>query len=54
MKAAGCTTGWKNYANEPNQAAPEQVSQDVYDAIALTHAARPADVVQTSHSLVKI
>jgi len=37
---AGCTTGWESYANEPSQAALEQASQDVYDVIAYTHAAR--------------
>jgi len=30
-KTAGCTTGFVNYANEPNQAALERSSQDAYD-----------------------
>jgi len=31
--AAGCTTGWVNYANEPSQAALERSSQNAYDVI---------------------
>jgi len=38
--SASCTTGWVNYANEPSQAALERSSQDVYDVIVLTRAAR--------------
>ena len=32
---AGCTTGWVNYANEPNLAALERSSQDAYDVVRL-------------------
>jgi len=35
-----CTTIWMNYANEPSQAALERSSQDAYDVIACSHAAR--------------
>jgi len=35
MNAAGYTTGWVNYANEPSQAALERSSQDAYDVIRL-------------------
>ena len=31
----GCTTGWVNYANEPNLAALERSSQDAYDVVRL-------------------
>ena len=37
---AGCTTGCVNYANERSQAALERSSQDDYDVIMLTRAAR--------------
>ena len=37
---AGCTTGWVNYVNERSQAALERSSQDAYDVIRLTCAAR--------------
>jgi len=40
MKTAGCTTGNVNYANERSQAALERSSQDAYDVIRLTRAAR--------------
>ena len=36
LKAAGCTTGWVNYANERSQAALERSSQDADDVIRLT------------------
>ena len=38
--SAGCTTGWVNYANELSQAALERSSQDAYNVIRLTRAAR--------------
>jgi len=34
--AAGCTTGWVNYANERSQAALERCSQDAHEVIRLT------------------
>ena len=34
INAAGYTTGWMNYANEPSQTAFERSSRDVYDVIA--------------------
>ena len=37
---AGCTTGWVNHANERSQAALERSSQDAYDVMKLTRAAR--------------
>jgi len=36
LNAAGCSTGWVNYANERSQAALERSSQDAYDIIRLT------------------
>jgi len=36
MNAAGYTTGWVNYANEPSQAALERSSHNADDVIRLT------------------
>ena len=40
MNTAGSTTGRVNYANESSQAALERSSQDAYDVIRLTRAAK--------------
>jgi len=41
LNTAGSTTGfWINYANEPSQTTLERASQDIYDFIPSTHAAR--------------
>ena len=36
LNAAGCSTGWVNYANERSQAALERSSQNAYDVTRLT------------------
>ena len=51
---AGCTTGWVNYANEPNQAELERSSQDAYDVIRLTRSKAVVWTVDDVASLIEI
>ena len=52
--AAGCTTGWVNYANEPRQAALERSSHDAYDVIRLTRSKATVWTVDVVARLIEL
>jgi len=52
--AAGCTTGWVNYANESSQAALERSSQDICDVIRLTYSKAAVWTVDHVARLIEI